>query len=67
MYDCKFVGVKDMILILGICREKVMRLCNEKPYGFPVIKVGRQYRADEAQLIAWKDRLYSGEFKDLSL
>lgn len=66
MYDCKYQGVPEMVKTLGICRAKVIKLCEEKPFGFPAVKVGNRYRADEALLEAWRQDWYSGKF-DLTI
>lgn len=62
MYEDKYVNVSDMVTALGMCREKVLRLCQERPCGFPAIKVGNRYRADRDLLEAWRTKFYSGSF-----
>lgn len=66
MYDCEYLSLPEMVKLLGISRAKVVKLCNEHPYGFPSIKVGNRYRADKALLEAWRQDWYSGKF-DLTI
>lgn len=62
MYDFRYVKLKDICEILGMGRNTVLKLCQDRPHGFPVTKVGREYRADEKLLIAWRDDFYAGKF-----
>ena len=65
MYDIiRTVGTNEIGKIHGVGRNATLKLCQERPYGFPVVRIGRNYRADESKLLEWRDRLYSGEFGD---
>lgn len=63
MYDMKYLGLKQIASYLGLSRDYALKLCQMRPHGFPVIKVGNQYRSDEDKLSAWRDRWFAGEFE----
>lgn len=57
-----FLGTKDMQEFLGLGRNTVLRLCQERPHNFPAIRIGNRYQAELSNLRAWRDDLYSGKF-----
>ena len=62
MYDFNYLGLKDICKYLGVGRNTAIRLCQERPHGFPAVKVGRRYQADEELLAKWKSDWYAGKF-----
>ena len=63
MYDTNYLrGVESIGSFLGLGRNTVLRLCQERPNSFPVVKVGRQYQADVGLLTQWKNDWYKGKF-----
>ena len=63
MYDPDYLSLTGICTYLGVGRSFGLRLCNEKPHGFPVVKIGNRWQADAEKLKAWRDRWYSGEFE----
>lgn len=55
-------GVDEIGSFLGVGRGTALRLCREKPNGFPVVRVGKRYQADTKLLTQWKDDWYKGKF-----
>lgn len=62
MYEFHYLKLKDICTFLGLGRNTVLKLCQDKPHNFPVTKVGREYRADEGLLAKWREDFYSGKF-----
>lgn len=62
MYECNFMNLKEMQGFLGVGRNTLLRLCQERTHDFPVVKVGNRYQADADKLAKWKDDWYSGKF-----
>ncbi len=62
MYEKRYYTVEEARGYLGIGRHTCIRLCNEKPYGFPAVKIGRRYQIDAEKLALWKDDWYAGKF-----
>jgi len=62
MYDMSYLDFKEMQAFLGVSRNRLLTLCQTKPHGFPVARIGHKYQADRALLEEWKNRLYKGEF-----
>ena len=63
MYEPDYLGLPEICTFLGIGRGTCLRLCKEKPHGFPVTRIGVRWQADAEKLSAWRDRMYSGEFE----
>lgn len=62
-FECTFLTIKDICKFLGLGRNKVLQLCQERTAGFPAVKVGNRYQSDLEKLTAWKDAWYRGEFE----
>lgn len=63
MYGTNYLrGVEAIGNFLGVGRNTAMRLCQERPNGFPVVRIGRQYQTDVTLLAKWKDDWYQGKF-----
>ena len=63
MYSFNYLtSISQIAEFLGVGRNTAQELCKLRPYGMPVVKVGRQYRADQDKLADWRDRWYAGEF-----
>lgn len=63
MYNTIYLTVKDCCAFLGLGRNTVLRLCNEKPHGFPAVRVGaRRWQIDYELLKAWKADWFNGKF-----
>jgi len=60
--EVKYLKAKEIQAFLGIGRGTLLRLCQNKTQNIPVVKVGREYRADAEKLAAWRDAWYSGKF-----
>lgn len=60
--DTRFLGVKEMMNFLGLGRNRVLRLCQERPNSFPAVRIGNRYQADREKLTLWKDDWYNGKF-----
>lgn len=58
----KHLGIKDMCLFLGVGRNTALRLCQEKPNGFPAVKIGNRYQADAELLMEWYKDWHAGKF-----
>lgn len=63
MYNCEYLTVKDMMSYLGLGRNRVLRLCQERTHNFPAVKVGNRYQADLGKLTAWKNDWFDGKFE----
>ena len=63
MYQYTYLGMKEAQAFLGLGRCTVLKLCKDKPGGFPVVRVGNRYQFDQDKLAAWRDRWYAGEFE----
>ena len=64
MYSFSYLtSLQQIADFLGMGKTTCAQLCQKRPHGLPVVKVGRQYRADEAKLSEWRDRWYAGEFE----
>lgn len=57
-----YLTVKEMQVFLGLGRNTVLRLCQERSHGFPVVRIGNRYQADRRRLEAWKDDWFDGKF-----
>ena len=63
MYDFHtYLNMAGICDFLGIGRRTALKLCQERPHGFPVVRVGRRYQADAELLAAWRDDWYAGKF-----
>lgn len=64
MYDIThtYLNTDGICNFLGIGRRTALKLCQEKPHGFPVVKIGGRYQADRELLAMWRDSWYTGKF-----
>ena len=63
MYENETMNLSDMAKFLGVGRNTMLRLCQERPHGIPVVRVGRRYQSELSKLSAWKDDWYAGMFE----
>lgn len=61
MYD-NYLNTKQAQSFLGLGRNTVLRLCQERLHNFPAVKVGNTYHIDAERLKAWKDDWFDGKF-----
>ena len=64
MYDMpEYLGVTGMCQYLGLGRNTVLKLCQDRPNKFPVVRIGNRYQADAELLRKWRADWYAGKFE----
>ena len=64
MYDIPtYLGVSEIAAYLGVGRNTVLKLCQERPNHFPVVRVGNRYQADAELLAKWRADWFAGKFE----
>lgn len=63
MYEYKHIGPQEAAKFIGVGKNKILQLCQERPHNFPAVRVGRCWRIDKEKLSVWYDAWYSGKFE----
>lgn len=53
----KFIGTKEAAQKLNIGMNSMLRICQTRHMGFPVVKLGRKYLINECLLDEWARRV----------
>lgn len=56
-------GLDNIAKVIGIGRNNCLFLCQTKPHGFPVVRIGNRYQADRELLDQWQKDWYQGKFE----
>lgn len=60
--DTQYLTVIEIGKYLGLGRNRVLRLCQERTHNFPAVKVGNRYQAELGRLSKWRDDWFDGKF-----
>lgn len=63
MYS-NYLTLNEARAYLGIGKSLALKLCQEKPHGFPCVRIGKgRYQIDADLLAQWKADWFAGKFE----